>query len=377
MSNYIVSRTPHKYGGQQTDYLARVGSIVNVSAGLFESAVQSKMDLFTLFHETVKGFGQIRHQIALDHRTEGAKFFGLRRDNAPFFPGCCLISPMGHPYEQYNQVLRGLFNRYLRALSPILEDTPEKRVALPQQIYEDSVYSVEFSLLEEQTKEEWCFSFTPEEYRRLCGLCDVIPLQEPFEARHFGLLLQNREAMQRLKEVAIEDYEKLQITQAILKIKEVCTPNGRDWALLSIRSETDGKIRTLSQYVTWLDPKRKKRVSKRGIISIIHQDPFLIEGTLKIASVLFKEALEWDGKDVKTLKNRVALMEYELAHGMAFIRGSSAIAEWLEMAIYWYHGFRLTYHPDKLVNLEGLTSFPKEFVECYSSMVHLELLHPR
>ena len=58
---------------------------------------------------------------------------------------------------------------------------------------------------------------------------------------------------------------------------------------------------------------------------------------------------------------------------MPFIRGSAAIAEWLEAAIYHYHGFTEFHHSKtSLSDLEALTSLTLEdFMKRYDRTIAL------
>src|SRR5262249_5593987 len=115
-----------------------------------------------------------------------------------------------------------------------------------------------------------------------------------------------------------------------------------------------------------------EHMTGRSIVAILHQDPFLIEFMLNDIAKIFKRIIEWNSADIKTLKEDIALFQYEFAHDMTFTRGSAAISEYFEMAFYEYHGFKLSYNDEKMVNLEALTSSLKEFVQNYDSMIRLD-----
>lgn len=68
----------------------------------------------------------------------------------------------------------------------------------------------------------------------------------------------------------------------------------------------------------------------------------------------------------------MALFSYELAHAMPFARGSAAVAEWFEQAIYRFHGYELSYDNSKMVNLEALTTMLPEYFNNYDSLIKLE-----
>ena len=183
--------------------------------------------------------------------------------------------------------------------------------------------------------------------------------------------------MQELKKTSFKDYKCLKISVLILRIRNDF-PNElkSDWVFVTTRCEVDGKMYGLSQLCTWIYRDYKidpiDNMTERSVISHIYQDPFLVEPMLDDIAKIFKWAIEWDGENIGDLKNRVALFRYEFAHTMPDERGSAAEAEWFERPIYLYHGYKVTYVPEKMVDLEGLTSSLKTFVDNYDSMIQLE-----
>jgi len=88
---------------------------------------------------------------------------------------------------------------------------------------------------------------------------------------------------------------------------------------------------------------------------------------------LFQQAIQWKSSVNKReeLKQTVALLIYEWSYATPFLRGSAATDEWLERAIYQYHGFAYEYNHEKSTNLEALTLPLKDFMESYDSMITL------
>jgi hypothetical protein len=115
-----------------------------------------------------------------------------------------------------------------------------------------------------------------------------------------------------------------------------------------------------------------EHMKERSKITIIHQDEFLIDATLKDIAALFKKALMCDKENFSDLKDAVMLMSYELDHNMPLGRGSSAVGEWMEQAIYASKGYQMKYAISKLLNLEAVTSTLPEFVENYSKLTRFE-----
>lgn len=379
MSSYIIERDPNKYGGQQLSYVEQGNTIVAKTAETFHEAVESKRDLKELFHETLASLRDARHRIAVENKTEKADLFGARRDLDPPFSGPFVITSLSDPYDEYNKSLLPVLQEHLSFMKHDLRsfDQTEWKIQLEKCLGRAS--SMEFTILSSETSKNWAFPLTSEGYKRLCKLCSVTPSEEPYTSSHFNHLIENKEAMLKLREVSIEDYKRLKNSLTILHIRTTYPKERKsDWVLVTMRSEIKGKMYALSQYLTWMYRDYKNdpvtQMTDRSIISIIHQDPFLIEPMLDDCAEIFKEAIEWDGADVKTLKDRVALLVHDFGHDMPLKRGSAAVGEWLERSIYRYHGFDLKYNPKKMVNLEALTSSPKQFIDNYDSIITLEKL---
>jgi hypothetical protein len=180
-----------------------------------------------------------------------------------------------------------------------------------------------------------------------------------------------------LKALAIECPSPKQIPTASGRIILAGNPSNLKsmYVLATNRLEVDGKLYAMSQYLTWMycdyseDPV--DRMVKHSKVMVIHQDTFLIETTVKNIAKIFKESVLWnrDKDSLADLKNKVALLRYEFAHSMPFVRGSAAIAEWLEAAIYHHHGFTEFRHSKtSLTDLEALTSLTLEdFMKRYES----------
>lgn len=82
------------------------------------------------------------------------------------------------------------------------------------------------------------------------------------------------------------------------------------------------------------------------------------------------------------LKINVGMLRYFLAQGTFFHRGSAAIAEWIEKALYEYHGYKSSYHylgddspghPTADLDAFAYLSL-KSYIEAYLSKIHLSPL---
>lgn len=381
MSSYIVDRTPLNYGGAQKLYLEAVKETVDQAVKQLHAAVGTNADLTALFHQVLDSFAVTRSEIAVKQGTENADDFGKRRDD-PHSLSVCFRTSLYGPYGDYNSKILSLLQPHLRDIPHDLqafsseEAKLEKKAELPCCLSRS--FSLEVIVLPPEADEKGR-PFTLDEFIEIFKICDL-PFSEAARKNPESELKDfcyNYEAMKKLKERAPKLYKRLKVSNEI-DDAYLSFPQRRksDWAVATLRLEIDGKLYALSQYVTWMyrdfleDPVDK--MSRDSVVSILHQDPFLIKDVLHDAGKLFKEIIEWDGKDRKNLTDITALWQYELAHAAPFKRGSAAINEWLEMMVYQFHGFsQFSYTKEKLVNLEALTSPLDEFVANYPTMIDL------
>ena len=377
MSNYIVDRSPKKYGGVQNEYLQQVDLIVAGTSKKFHQAVSDKRNLQELFHEVLNFLGTERHRLAVEHGTKDADAFGFPRDQEKDFPSPFCATPLSAPYEEYNTKLMPFIYKHLNPLKRTLREFKQTELKVQEESYEGRKCSLEFSILTFEKVKDWSIDLCYEEYKRFCKLCSINAVDESsYTHQDFFSLVNSKKAMLNLKQNSIEDYKKFKLSMLIGQIRNLYEGRKSDWVLATIRFEVDNKMYALSQYLTWLyrdystDPF--EHMKENSIISVVHQDPFLINPMLQDIAKIFQKVIEYRDGDVAKLKNTVALLQYEIAHAMPFKRGSAAISEWLEMAIYRYHGFKMTYNSGVMVNLEALTLTPAQFVREYEKMIKLQ-----
>ena len=173
-----------------------------------------------------------------------------------------------------------------------------------------------------------------------------------------------------------KEYEKHKLECGIIHIRHDEKQGGKksDWVLVTQRLEINGKSYALSKYLTWMyrdhreDPVEHMR--EWSIINVIHQDVCLIEDMLKEIGIIFSDIITWKTTDMlSSLKEKIGLLQYLFAHAMPYDRGSEAISEWLESALYRYHGYSLNRKKGKRVNLYAFALDPHQFIQQYPSMI--------
>lgn len=390
MSNYVVNFESNKYGGQQEEFLKQSNEIINLAVKKIQAATLEKKDLVQLFHETLAFFGEARHRIAIAHKTPKAELFGIRRDEK--FQSIAYTTPLCGAYYEYNPRVLNVMQTHLKKMNHSLREFHQTELEVKEDKYLGRNFSMEFSILTETVKHMNKYH-SYENYIRLCALIGIKPEAPEGEADVkdengrllpvcMNKLLSNREAMIVLKKKFPEEYKRLKLYLVILQMRFLAPHKKKsDWALTTLRLEVDGKMYAISQYLTWMyrdfkdDPV--ERMLNHSISTILHQDPFLIDAMLADIAKIFKKAIEWNGKDLNELMQDVALLEYEFAHSMPHSRGSGAIAEWIETAIFRFHGYHVRYNQKKMVTFEAYVSSLKQFVENYKTMIFLEKVQPQ
>lgn len=144
------------------------------------------------------------------------------------------------------------------------------------------------------------------------------------------------------------------------------------------------KMVPTTEWLTWLtqngaqDPRAQMlHPNCRPVVSVITQDLFLHDETLKECARLFVEILKWDRKtaNIEDLKDRVAVFRHLYARVSPHLRGSAAIGEWYEKSLYNAFGLTCTYtpaYPKESVDLvaQGKLKF-SDYLRRYHTLVHI------
>lgn len=382
MSSFVIERQPLKYGNQQEDWLKRSAAIVQKASERVKLAVSRGEDLTKLFHEIMKTFGDERQAIAQDHKTKEAHFFGKRRDSADA-SGLPMLTPLFDPYDKYNKPVITLMQMHLVPLKHPFKTFIEREKEVNFGSFLGKKFSMKFEILSPDSQEDKFFNLNSyEQYVEICQICGIKPKEKsnPVSKLVKEDFFDKRDIMGILKQKSPDLYKKLRLLTPLLHLRTLEQDRRKsDWVLVTLRLEVEpGKMYALSQYLTWLYRDFKLdpigRMTYHSIAAIIHQDQFLIGKMLESIAVIFKQAIEWDRKNTSELMNTVASFEYQFAHCMPHIRGSGAIAEWLERTIFQFHGYNVTYDQSKMVTFEAYVSTPEGFAKNYPSMVKLSKL---
>lgn len=134
--------------------------------------------------------------------------------------------------------------------------------------------------------------------------------------------------------------------------------------------EFEGHKIPLSRYV--LANQERSEIDKILPGTIVHQEGHLIQEMLDGPVMrMFTSAISWNREEgVESLVKTMALFRFFFAHAMPFARGSAAIGEWLEKAIYLYHGFiDFEHEKSRLADLEALTLPLSDYLKEYPKTI--------
>lgn len=399
------------YSNNQADFIARSQMVIGKCCEDIQAARESGQDLGTLFFSILDIMAKERQQIALDHGTEDAPYFGRSRLHSTSdvnVTGLGQRGDVGARYKPYNDTMMANIQQILSGAIPLRGDPETKQFQIKDQ-FEGRRSSFEIELLtpKELRERQWDREVHSELLSTFAKLqLRRNPAYQRIDAENF---LSSSQDLQ-LAEEFHTDQKKLKkhrpdiyvqkkmnyVLEALVKTfpspKKIFHSDGtfdhldgdpaylkNIFVLCKVRIEIDGKMYALSEYITWTyqnfaqDPVDRLSGSS---ITIIHQDRYLIEATLKEVSMIFKRCLEWDctSGDVKDLIKQVGLIRYLFAHTMPYMRGSAAISESLEEVIYRDRGFVFSRIENKSADLEAFVApmWPTFIQELYQETFRIE-----
>ena len=387
---YMTRHISH-FGSYQSDYLKRSRDLIAKTKKGIQEAVKSKQNLSVLFSDLLSSLGQERNQIALDHHTPAADEFGARRDLRG-------ISDLSYTYFARGYQEYG--DRLLVFLKDILSQMPHNATHFIQKKYSKAktclgyVSSIELEVLEKEDlkKLNWLRPFEN------IAIPDYLPLEllnkkDTLPDEKVRLF----QALERLRKESPEIHEKVTRSSLLMEVQRDCpspikigpSEELATWVgnpafyksayvLATVFFQINGKQFPLYQYLTWLyrDPENPgedllERMVHNSVVTVVHQYHWNLPEMLQEVATFFKQVIEWDRQDLFELKKRMALFRYGFAC-MPFARGTAAITEWLEAALYDYHEVQFQCDKERMVDLEAYVHpFFSDFLEAYNSMYSL------
>ncbi len=372
----------------KADYEKRTEEIIGNTVQRITDTVEESADLQQFFHVLLADLGKARGALAAKHNTPGAEDFGKRRDVVPFEGHIyTTILVNSAAYDRYNKRTLEFFQRYLSQMKHNLQNFQQKKDEITES-HLGVVSKLEIEVLDgnDMVKRRWNAEATIPEIQaiRKRAIQEINRNTSAYETGNEDQLL--KATFKAIKKTNPTYYKRERIIEC-MKLIRAGFPSPRKvghdkyegntahlkshYVHVIARQEVNGKLYAFTEYFTWMyftyshDPvERMVNCSK---VVLLHHDLFLIEDVLNDVARLFERAIQWKGIDMNELKNRVGLFRYEFAHVIPFERGSAAVGEWLECAIYRYHGFE--FEVRKNVDLEAFsTPLLSQFMQKYHDM---------
>ena len=369
---------------RQAEYERRGEEAVEVaSRSILEIRGDGDKEIGALFLYILRDMGERRHAIATLHGHSKAHLFGLRRDSERC-ESLYILTPLDDQYLPYGNRLMAKFRREVGEISHDFTHFYETSRRIESvTMGRRSVFSWEIFSGQKVTELEWNTMITSGPIRQ----GEPINKETSFETI--------REWKEKNPKMYQRDKMHVQLRMLNVSYPSIGTPlspgmprregyrapseiyRKSEYLLGTSRFEVNGKLYALSQYLTWMyrtyDEDPVARMEKYSRIHVIHQDPFLLRDMLNEIAILFTACLRWTAADgIDSLKDRVALWGYLFSHSMPFARGSAAIRDWLETALYRSLGYDCTYHKDYARDWDALTSLSfEESLESYRRRITL------
>lgn len=380
-SMFFIQQSPGRFGGKQEDYLEQVRKVVSETANQIEESVKAKKNLEAVFSEILNNLAKTRSAIAIKHQTKNHELFGAFRGQDGVDTDL-MMTPLDNVYSRYNDHLLKTIQTHLKKMRHNKEKFEQTALKVQEKVFGRQT-SWDISILPGEKLSEWYPTYSEDTFIALCSRCGIPPMNAGTSVDDYFKTMLEKKNLKLIRERSIEDYKKLKFMWLISDIASAFLVPRTDWVLITVRCEIQGKLYALTQYLTWMcrnitdDPVEYMSTRPdKTYITLIHQDPFLIKDSLTEIAKVFKKAVEWKPEEgLEALTRLIAEITYLFSHAMPLKRGSAAVGEWLEMAIYQYHGFNIKYAEGICVNMEALTLSYKEFIEKYPSFFKIELIN--
>lgn len=374
---FVVSNFPDNFKQKhQADYRAWMLSTQQEEGQRIRQAPKNKPELVDLFYRVIDRLSQSRREIAERHQTPFAERFGARRDLMLEVFETALTYFAG----KYNKVILKRIADELKPLNINEKSQDIKKSNKTSDIYHKLSSSFEVEVLEEHHLKALEQSNpvrrgqNPESYNPV----NIIMTS----GGNYSRVIKEERNFKNREPVF---YKNIQLDLALFKLEEnypkgVEIGNLKEMiAVSTMRLQFGKQMFATSKWITWLSRQVFNHpidpisfMLGNSIVQILHMDKHLIDSSLKKIADLFAEAVLAANEDREAMQKNVGLMRYYLAHAMPWARGSAAIGEALEGAVYNACGFNVLHNPDMSVDLEAL-SIPEisAFMKKYPLMVQI------
>lgn len=396
VNTFIPDRDPQEFGAHnQKDYRAWMIRRQQKEGQRIKLVPKEEPALVDFFHTLIERLSQSRMKIAHRQHHLQAKCFGLRRDQNHCDGSYRTPFIRGWEYGIYNEIILqrlvkeiDLLNIFSGCLNPCLDcnDIKQKKV---ENVYKNFASTLEVQIFEDHQLQNF-FDF------------DRLPEWYPFDLKEESdenlskiekewLYLMDME-LERTHPDIYRDFkffDELSILQSDFPSHETFfLPNGESidipydnnlknmYVKGALSLHVGGETYETTKWLTWLFRDGKTppevRMLERSSVNVIHMNQFYIDKTLKKIACLFAKAVCAGNDNLAEMQENVGLMRYYLAHCSPWERGSSAIGEALEGAVYNACGYDVWHNSNMTVDLEALSTPELSlFMKKYPKMIKL------
>lgn len=388
--SYITENSPNFYGGKQEEYIKLAEQAIESGVNIISDGIKNKVDLAITYHKVVKALQNARHEIALLHQPELAHLFGIRRDDSKTHQSSYITPVTGlySNFKEYNEKYMGRLTQILQQIPHDLKTFRETSIKVHETIMgRKCTFHVELLDIPELEKRKYMKLPQSQELWEALGIEGITPLEITHDYNLMNQLkLQHKELYDRiiLGSILKEINSKFPSPQLQGKIDEkpvICFERKSIYVLATLCLELEPeKMLCIARHMTWMyqdwqqDPI--ERMHEHSVDFVIHQDPFLIERTQNTCAPIFSDILTWNKatSSLEDLKERVALLRFAYGNSMPCARGDGSVGDWLELAIYRFHGFKNTRHNNDLLPCYELlaTTNLSQYLEDYKKTIIVE-----
>ena len=326
---------------------------------LFSKEVHDPKKLF--FH-CLDLCGPLRAQIALNQDCEDKLLFGSKRQADSHF--LCTKLGLGDLENGYEQCNRETILSIQSQLPKFFKTSPKQEIK-PS---ENPLFSLNKLSLGNKTVKSF-FSYRLISEKTIRQVMDELTFFS-----HLYKEPEKNDAWLQLRVSNQDIYNKIVLANVLFSIKKgLVSANSAFDPILQITThfkDPSGRKYVLSNYFASVSIESKSSLANEKLmlhpIHFVHQAPFLIDETLQLAADLFAQAFFWKKDlELKHLIAHIGIMRYLLTHIAPFKRGSAAISDWIETALYRHHGFAL-FQSSRQTDLKAISSLRLDrFMENY------------
>lgn len=358
---------------------------VKMAVNTIKAATADKISPKETLYQLLNDFGAARKKIAIEQNVTNPEVFGADRRSATDVS----LTVFDKQYAKYGAKLKDELMEELRKIQKDLikngkiENPLKEFPGASATITHQMTLGIEsHTVVEVLGKQEIMARITTDSQEELTQLLNATGLTADPTKTHKDykeLISKNHNLALMLRKNAPDLHRKYEFTALLGTLYSHDRLNSlkSEWVVMTRYATVNGETLPLSSCVTWMyrthveDPI--SHMEEFSIISIYHQNTTFLDDMLENIAKVFGKILAWSPNDgTRKLQDLSAVLQYQFAHCMPFHRGSAAISEWLESALYLYHGYDLQRVKNESVNNHAFALTLPDFIEKYKTILSIQ-----